>query len=375
MPGIDIVEIKDRQGLKKFIDFAWDIYKGDSCWVPPLKSDMMDTLTGKNNPLFKNGPHTFFMVYRYGKPAGRICTGINENLNKKKNRNEGYISLFECVDDEEISCALFDAALSWLKAWGVTCVKGPVSPTNGDDYRGLLVEGFDGPPVLMNSYNPPYYVSLFEKSGFKKYLDLYAYYYDLSIIDLNRYTRPVEYAMKRYDFRVEPIKLKYIEREMLDIKQVLDVAMPEEWEDLTPPSIEEIKAEARKLRHLAVPNLIYIARNGCRPIGFSVALPDYNQVLRHLNGRIFPWGFLKFLWLKRKISGGRLFVLFVIPEYRKKAVSSAILFKTLKAAKARGYIYGEGSTIGETNSSMKRDAEGMGGKHYRTYRIFYKDLT
>jgi hypothetical protein len=107
MPGIDIVEIKDRQGLKKFIDFAWDIYKGDSCWVPPLKSDMMDTLTGKNNPLFKNGPHTFFMVYRYGKPAGRICTGINENLNKKKNRNEGYISLFECVDDEEISCALF----------------------------------------------------------------------------------------------------------------------------------------------------------------------------------------------------------------------------------------------------------------------------
>lgn len=375
MPGIDIVEIKDRQGLKKFIDFAWDIYKGDSCWVPPLKSDMMDTLTGKNNPLFKNGPHTFFMVYRYGKPAGRILTGINENLNKKKNRNEGYISLFECVDDEEISCALFDAALSWLKARGVTCVKGPVSPTNGDDYRGLLVEGFDGPPVLMNSYNPPYYVSLFEKSGFKKHLDLYAYYYDLSIIDLDRYARPVEYAMKRYDFRVEPIKLKYIEREMLDIKQVLDAAMPEEWEDLTPPSIEEIKAEARKLRHLADPNLIYIARNGCRPIGFSVALPDYNQVLRHLNGRIFPWGFLKFLWLKRKISGGRLFVLFVIPEYRKKAVSSAILFKTLQAAKARGYIYGEGSTIGETNTSMIRDAEGMGGKHYRTYRIFYKDLT
>jgi GNAT superfamily N-acetyltransferase len=237
------------------------------------------------------------------------------------------------------------------------------------------VEGFDGPPVLMNSYNPPYYVSLFEKSGFKKHLDLYAYYYDLSIIDLDRYTRPVEYAMKRYDFRVEPIKLKYIEREMLDIKQVLDAAMPEEWEDLTPPSLEEIKAEARKLRHLADPNLIYIARNGCRPIGFSVALPDYNQVLRHLNGRIFPWGFLKFLWLKRKISGGRLFVLFVIPEYRKKAVSSAILFKTLQAAKARGYIYGEGSTIGETNTSMKRDAEGMGGKHYRTYRIFYKDLT
>ncbi|AYO29839.1 hypothetical protein D2962_03725 [Biomaibacter acetigenes] len=375
MPGIDIVEIKDRQGLKKFIDFAWDIYKGDSCWVPPLKSDMMDTLVGKNNPLFKSGPHTLFMVYRYGKPAGRILTGINENLNKKKNRNEGYISLFECVDDEEISCALFDAVLSWLKAWGVTCVKGPVSPTNGDDYRGLLVEGFDGPPVLMNSYNPPYYVSLFEKSGFKKHLDLYAYYYDLSIIDLDRYARPVEYAMKRYDFRVEPIKLKYIEREMLDIKQVLDAAMPEEWEDLTPPSLEEIKAEARKLRHLADPNLIYIARNGCRPIGFSVALPDYNQVLRHLNGRIFPWGFLKFLWLKRKISGGRLFVLFVIPEYRKKAVSSAILFKTLQAAKARGYIYGEGSTIGETNTSMKRDAEGMGGKHCRTYRIFYKDLT
>lgn len=371
---VHIVEVKGKKGLKKFIDFSWEIYKNDPNWVPPLRSDLLKTLQGRDNPLFMNGPHAFFMAYRDGRPAGRICAGINETLNRKKGKEEGYICLFECINDGDVAACLFDHAADWLKKRGKKVMKGPVSPTNGDDYRGLLVKGFDGPPVLMNSYNPDYYPGLFEAHGFQKHLDLYAYYYDVSGIRLERYSKVIQYAMKRYNFRVEPVNLKKLDREVKDIKRVLDEAMPADWEDLTPPSLEEIKAQANKLKDLADPDLIYIARSGDRPIGFALGLPDYNQVLKRLNGRLFPLGFLKFMWFKRKITGARIFVLFVVPEFRKKAVSSTIYYKCLQAAKRKGYTYGEGSTIGEINLDMRRDAEGAGGIHYRTYRIYRKDI-
>lgn len=371
---IDIVEIVNKRGLKKFIDFAWEIYRNDPNWVPPLKGDLIKTLEGKDNPLFMSGFHGFFMAYREGKPIGRICVGINQSLNQKKNQHDGYICLFESVNDKEVAFTLFDKAIQWLKEREIDTVKGPVSPTNGDDNRGLLVMGFDGAPVLMNSYNPEYYVNFFDEYGFEKHLDLFAYYYDVDKVDIERYARPVEFAMKRYNFHVDRIDLKDIEKEMRDVKRILDIAMPEDWEDLTPPTLEEIRAEGKALVAMADPDLIYIARSEGNPIGFGIALPDYNQVLKRMNGRLLPFGFLKFLRYRKKIDGGRIFILFVIPEYRKKAVSSAILYSCLAAGKRKGYRYGEGSTIGEINLAMRRDAEGAGGIHYRTYRLYKKDI-
>lgn len=371
---IEIIEIVNKRGIKKFIDFAFELYKNDPNWVPPLKGDLLKTLEGRNNPLFMSGSHAFFMVYSNGKPLGRICTGVNQSLNEKKNQKDGYICLFEAVNNREVAFALFDAAVSWLRERGISTVKGPVSPTNGDDSRGLLVMGFDGSPVLMNSYNPEYYVNFFNEYGFEKHLDLYAYYYDVEGVDVDRYIRPVEFAMKRYNFHVDRIDLKNIEKEMEDVKKILDIAMPDDWEDMTPPTLEEIRAEGKALVAMADPDFIYIARSEGNPIGFGIALPDYNQVLKRMNGRLFPFGFLKYLKYKKKIDGARIFILFVIPEFRKKAVSSAILYKALAAGKKKGYKYGEGSTIGEINTAMRRDAEGAGGVHYRTYRLYKKDI-
>lgn len=314
------------------------------------------------------------MVYEDNMPLGRICVGINDDLNRKKGLKEGYICLFECVENKDAAFLLFDTASKYLKEKGMNSIRGPVSPTNGDDYKGLLVKGFDGPPVLMNSYNPEYYVKFFEDYGFKKFIDLYAYYYDLSKGNFERYGKIVEYATKKYNYRIERIDLKNLDKEIKDIKSILDVAIPEEWEDLTIPSIEDIKAEVKYLKPMVDPDIIVIARSMDRPIGFAVALPDYNQVLKHLNGRLFPFGIFKFLWYKRKINSGRLFIMFVIPEYRKKGVSSSMLYKVFEAGLKKGYIYGEGSTIGETNLAMRRDVEGIGGKHYRTYRIYKKQI-
>lgn len=371
---LKIVEINDKKQLKNFINLPWEIYHNDDNWVPPLKGDMLKTLMGKDNPLFMSGSHTFFMVFNNSQPVGRILVGINEKLNEEKNKSEGYISLFECIHSMEVADLLLNTAESWLKERGINRIVGPVSPTNGDDNRGLLVKGFDGPPVLMNSYNPSYYPEFFEGYGFTKEMDLYAYYFEPTSIPIERFKKVVNYAMKKFNFRIDKIDLKNLDSETKDIKKILDLSMPDSWEHLTPPSLEELRAEINNLKSLADEDLIYIARSGNEPIGFVVALPDYNQVLKKINGRLWPFGILKFLWYKRKIDGLRAFIQFVVPEFRNKAVNGAIFYRLMIEAKKKNYTYGEGSTIGEMNIESRKSVEKAGGTLYRIYRIYSKEI-
>ncbi|HHU82487.1 MAG TPA: N-acetyltransferase [Firmicutes bacterium] len=376
---IHVQEIeRKKKALKEFVDFPWEIYRNDPYWVPPLRGQLTRTLLGENNPLLANGPHTFFLAYEESgsgrKIAGRVMVGINEKLNREKKKNEGYISLFESVNNKEAAFALFQAAAGWLKKRGISVMVGPVSPTNGDDSRGVLIKGFDGPPVLMNSYNPPYYQEFFHEFGFEKQMDLFAYHLEGAEMDVERYGRVVAYAMKRYNFRIDRFDRKNLPREAEDIKKILDLAMPATWEHLTPPALEEIFKEMRALIRFMDEDLVYIARSGDEPIGFVVALPDYNQVLQKLNGRLFPFGFAKFLWYRKKITGIRIFMQFVVPKFRNKAVNSAIYHQLMLEAARKGYTSGEGSTIAEMNKESIRNVERVGGQLYRIYRIYRKDL-
>jgi GNAT superfamily N-acetyltransferase len=190
-----------------------------------------------------------------------------------------------------------------------------------------------------------------------------------------RYLRLVPYAKKKYKFDLHKLDMKNISKEMEDIKTIIREAMPEEWADFVPPTDEEIQIIADGIIPIADPNLIYIARTTeGRPIGFNLTLPDYNQVLKKMNGRLFPTGIFKYLYYKNKINRARFFVLFVVPEYRKKGVPSAIYIESFNAARANGYIYGEGSTIWEYNEIMMRDIETFGGEKYKTYRIYKKKI-
>lgn len=371
---LKIQEISTKKELKTFIDFVWKLYATDPNWVPPLRGQLRSTLLGKNNPLLRDRPHALYLARSGSKVVGRILVGINTKLNQEKGKNEGYISLFESVDQDEVAAALFTTAVNWLKVRGISRVVGPVSPTNGDDSRGILIKGFDGPPVLMNSYNRPYYQRLFEGYGFEKHMDLFAYYLKVDELNDARYGRVVEYAMKKFGFHIDRFDRKRLAREVRDLKQILDLAMPDTWEHLAPPAIEEIYSEFSQLKALLDPDLVYIARAGEEPIGFVVSLPDYNQVLKRLNGRLFPLGFIKFLWLKKRINGARIFMQFVVPRYRNKAVNGAIYHRLMLEAKRKGYVYGEGSTIAEMNKESIRCVEGVGGKLYRIYRIYRKDI-
>ena len=372
---IDIRRFDDTRSLRAFIRFPFDLYKDDPNWVPPLRRELFRTLKGINNALLANGPHTFFMAYRAGKPAARLMAGINETLNKAKDKKEGYISLFECVEDYDVAEAILDAASDWLRKQGMERLAGPISPTNGDDSRGLLIRGFDGPPVLMNVYNPPYYPAYFDRYGFEKDFDLLAYFLDASELPVERFERVVNYAMGKYHFHVDRMDLTNIEPDLEAIKYILDRAMPDSWQHLTPPSMEDVRKEFLQLKKVADPDLLYIARSDDgEPIGFVAALPDYNQVLIHVNGRLGPIGILKYLYYRKRIEGARILMQFVIPKYRNKAVNGAIFAKLMVEGRRKQYQWGEASTIAEMNTMSRRSVEGAGGKLYRRYRLYQKIL-
>lgn len=373
---LEVRSVVSKAEVNQFLKLPWKIYKKDKCWVPPLLNDLKNSLDPVKNPTLQKIEHELFLVLMDGKPVGRIYAGIDTNLNQKKNINMAFFSLFECINNYEVAKLLFDTAFNWSKQSGADFVCGPVAVTgaDGDENKGLLVNCFDKPPVIMNSYNPAYYMDLMEKYGFVKDYDVFAYYLDKEVLFKKDPSKVIEYAQKRYGFRVDTLNLKDLENEIKALKHVMDIAMPEEWPDLVPPTLEEVREIAKKLVDLADPALLPIARRGDEAIGFAIALPDYNQVLIHLNGRITPLAALKFLWYKRKIKSARVFAMFVIPEFRSKGVSFAIYHTAFKNGINKGYTWGEGSTIGETNLRMRADIEGTGATHYKTYRIYKKEL-
>ena len=373
---ISIKEVNDKKTLNDFVDFIYENYKGDKNFVPPLRSDYIKYVQGVDNDLNEAGPNTKYICYDDDKVVGRLLVGVNNIINEYHGFKEGYISLFECVENYEYAEKLLDKAIEFLKSHGMTKVKGPLSLPGGEDNRGFIVDNFDAQPFIMNTYNKKYYNDFFIKYGFEKYFDCYAYKDTIENADIERYEKLVPYAMKKFDFRVDNINLSNVDKDAMDIMNVLERALPREWDDFAPPREEEIRKIVKQLVPFADSDLIFIARDNKtnEPIGFNITLPDYNQAIKKMNGRLFPFGFLKFLYYKRKINRLRFFVLFVVPEYRKKGVTSVMYLKTYLNALKKGYTELEGSTIWEYNRDMMNDVESFGAKINITYRIYQKEI-
>ncbi|NLM36877.1 MAG: GNAT family N-acetyltransferase [Firmicutes bacterium] len=375
MDRISIKPVVTRNDMRDFLWLPWNLYKNDPNWVPPLLNEVKKQLDPRFNPLLTRGPYRLFLACdSVGRPLSRVMVGIDQADNEGKAKKEGYLALYEAVN-EESSTLILNHACTWLANQGIHLVRGPISPTKGENLRGLLIWGFDSPPVLMNAYNPPEYATYFEKAGFTKDVDYYAYHYDLKRIDVRKTERVVSYAQNKYGFRVNSFDRNNIEAELADLKSILEHARPEDWGDLSPPNLEDLRAYAFQLRDLIIPELIPIARNlEGKPIGFAASIPDYHRVLMKNSSFPFPTGWAKFLFNRHRVSGARVFLLFVIPEYRKKGVSGTLFYHLLLKAKEFGFTYGEGSIVAEFNIPMRRGAERAGGLHYRTYRVYKKEL-
>lgn len=374
-----ILPVSSKKELDLFTMLPFEIYDEKSPWVAPLIGDYKKYIRGINNSLREAGPHEKILVLGDGRVLGRLLVGINEELNSYHGLKEAYISQFECHRDPEAARLMLDYAGRWARERGMDSLKGPLSLPGGEDNRGFLIDNFQAPVYIMNTYNQDYYNDFFLDFGFEKYADCYGFESQLKEESLERYQHIVPLLMKRFDYRLDKINLKdkeKLKRDAQDIKRVIDEAMPRDWLDFMPPSQREIDDITRQLVPFADRDFVFIARSNLddRPIGFNISLPDYNQILKKLRGRLLPTGFISFLLNRKKINRARMFVLFVSPDYRKKGVTGAIYLHSQLNALKKGYKWVEGSTIWDYNKEMLADIQRHGAKKTNTYRIYSKRI-
>ncbi|MGA9405776.1 MAG: hypothetical protein WBW71_01460 [Bacteroidota bacterium] len=372
MENVSILPVRSKSDEKRFIRFLWDIYANDPLWVPPLMMDRKKLIDKKKNPFYAHSDMELFLAERNGKVVGRIGAIVNHNHNKEHNENIGFFGFYESINDQAVANALFDAARKYLQSKGVTAMRGPANPSVNDEY-GLLVEGFDRSPVVLMTYNPPYYGTLFEKYGFKKLKDLYAYLLDQDTVYSERFVRFNEIVKQREGLTFRSVDMKHFKEEVDRIKVMYNKAWSKNW-GAVPMSDAEFDALAADLKPVVVPELIIIAEAKGQPIGFALSLPDINVPLKYnKNGGLLSG--LYYLYTKKKlITLVRIIVLGVIPEQQRTGAAGVLFYETAARAKKLGYKYGEASWVLEDNVMMNRAAEMMNGKRYKTYRIYEMEI-
>ena len=292
-------KVETARDKERFIRFPWKIYAGDRNWVPPLLLERRSFLDPRKNPFFDHSEVCLFTALDTGgDEAGRIAAIVNHNHVTTHNEKAGFFGLFECLDKPEAAGRLFEAAADFLRTHGLTVMRGPENMCVNDDL-GLLIKGFDSPPAFMMPYNPPYYEKLMESFGFVKCMDLFAYHGVNKGIIPDRLKRGTELAMRRYEMTIRAIDMKNFDREVLLIRDIYNQAWEQNWGAVATTD-REFQYVAKDLKQVLDPNLCLIAEVGGKTAGFSLALPDFNQVLIHLNGRLFPLAFLKLLYYRRK---------------------------------------------------------------------------
>jgi len=368
---LEIIEVKNGKELKKFIDFPYSLYAKDPLYAPVLKREVREQLTGKN-PFFKHAEVKYFVAEKKGDPVGRIASIINLRHKEFHNEEVGFFGFFESIDDPDISGRLLDTAAHDLKIKGMERMRGPMNFSTNEEC-GFLVEGFDTPPMLMTPYNPPYYNDLMEKYGMEKIKDLYAYIYDVQETPPKKVTRVGAIAEKR-GIRVRPIDKKKFHEEMLVFKEVYNSAWEKNW-GFIPLTDGELYYLGKRLRQIVVPELTLVAEDQGKPVGFMGLVPDFNSVLRHMNGRITPLSIIKALYYARKISGLRLLLLGIKSKYRNKGVDALLIREAFKGIKKGGYKRVEFSWVLEDNIPIQRIIEMADGRLYKKYRIYEKSIS
>jgi len=367
-----IEEVKNQQDLMTFIRFPWEVYQGDPYWVPPLIKDQLLKFD-PNHPFRVHSEMILFLAYRGGKVVGRIAGIIDHHYVEFHQEKVGFFGFFESIPDAEVARTLLSRIADWLKGHGMEKMAGPMNPSTNDEC-GLLIEGFDSSPCLMMPYNPRIYPSLLEGFGLRKRMDLYAYLLEEPTFRLARLDRITERLRKREpQLYVRPIQLRRFDEELKIVKEIYNQAWSKNW-GFVPMTEEEINLTAKELKPLVVSELILFAYWGKDPVAFSVSLPDYYEVLKHLNGKIGLLGAIKFLYYSKKINKIRVMLLGVKHDFQKKGVEGLLYIETFKRGNKKGYHEAECSWILEENILMQHGIEAMGGKRYKTYRIYEMPL-
>ncbi len=377
---LEVRPVASRRDLARFIKLPWRLYRNETRWIPPLVSERRKFLDRENNPFFEHAEAEYFLAWRDGKPVGRISAHHDDRLNEFQSQNWGLFGFFESERDPEVARALLEAAAKWNAARGRREMLGPMDFTTNDEC-GLLVEGYDRPPLVLQPWHPPYYQELLEGScGLDKMMDLYMWQLRLDEVEDKGGFHPFIYAaaekvVSEHGVTIRHMRKRDFEAELQRFMDVYNAAWETNW-GFVPLTEKEVRYYAADLKPILDERWAMIAERDGEVLGAALSLPDINQCLKHMNGRLLPVGWAKFLYHRRKIDRIRVFALGVKPEYQDLGIAAAFYVKHLEQAdpEHKSVWWGEMGWILETNEAMNRAMEGMGGKVVKRYRIYRQAL-
>ncbi|MDI7277407.1 MAG: N-acetyltransferase [Anaerolineae bacterium] len=366
---MDIRPVRTQADLRRFVDLPYRLYRHDPIWVPPLRSEQWAQFDPRRNPMLDHCEHALFLLEDGGQVVGRISAFVDRLALEHWRQPIGLFGSYECVEDDQAAQLLLGAAREWLRQHHMAAMRGPWSFASQE--WGLVVDGYTPPPVLLAPYNPPYYNRHLEAFGLEKAKDLLVYYADAAegYRIPERYLTLTDRVQQRYGVTVRTADMAHLADEVAAIVAMANRAIADNW-GFYPVTEAEGRALARDLRQVLDPRGALIAEGpDGRPIGFCLALPDVNLLLRGLNGRLFPLGWLKLLWGLPRLRQYRLWALGVVPEYQGKAVD-ALLYRRTYENLAPRRVRVEINYVLEDNVRMNNALRNLGVKYLRRYRVY-----
>lgn len=377
MARVAVTPVESRRDLRAFIDFPYEHYRGDPIFVPPLRIEAARLLDPGKNAFFEHGKiRTFLARDQDGRVVGRIGAIVNgEHLNNYDD-GVGFFGFFESIDDPEVSGALFDAAADWLREQGLVAMRGPANPSM-NDVAGLLVNGFALPPYILMAYNPPYYERLLLEYGFERAATMWAYFIHRKYANLERFSRGVNLVFRRYpELRIRTLDMRRFDDEVRVVRSIYNDAWADNW-GFVPMTEAEFGQLARDLKKLIDPKMAFLAELDGEVVGFAVAIPNLNQVLRRIpRGRLLPTGLFRLLL--SDFFGGiqevRLPLLGVRRAYHGRGIDAALMLQFVEKLPPRGFPSCEMSWVLDNNPSMKNALESLGGVRDKEYALYQRPL-
>jgi GNAT superfamily N-acetyltransferase len=370
---VKIESVTTPRDLKEFIQLPYRLYNDDPLWVAPLRSEIRGQFDPEKNPLLDHCEYQLFLLKDEGRTIGRIAAFIDTLAVEYWGEKIGLFGYYECPDDPQAAALLLGSARDWLVEKGMTVMRGPWSFVSQE--WGAVVEGFELPPVVMSPYNPPYYNDHFDLFGLEKIKDLLVYYIDAceGYQIPERIMTLTDKVAERYGIRVRPLDMKNYEQEVQTVINLSNDSLAVNW-GYSPVTDAEVKAMARDLKPVLHPKAVMFAVDESgRPVGFAIAIPDINQLIRGLNGRLFPIGIFRLLFGLPRLSQYRMFALGVIPEYHGKGIDS-LIYRAMYESCYRPDVRMEINYILEDNYPMNNAVLKLGAKPLRRYRVYQKAI-
>jgi hypothetical protein len=372
--AVDIRPVSGRRDLDAFIKVPWRLYRAVSNWVPPLISERRRHLSIRHNPFFEHAEAQYFLAWRGSEPVGRIGAHVDHRLNQFQDNRWGLFGFFECVDDAAIAGGLFDSAEDWLRERERELMVGPMDFSTNHEC-GLLVEGHELMPQVLENWHHPYYRNLFEGSRMRKAVDMYKW--QILTAEPDR-VLPVIYELAdsletRHGIHVRRMRRRNFEAEVQRFMEVYNSAWERNW-GFVPLTQAELRAYAKELKPILDERYAFIAEKGEEVVGAALSLPDVNKLLAGLNGRMLPLGWLKILRGRRRIDEIRVFALGVKDEYRHTGTAAAFYAEHWRECLRRRIKRVEAGWILETNEPMNRAMEALGGDIVKRYRLYERPI-